>query len=411
MAKKKRWSETIEHVGIKITIFEKPNSVNFHYNITSDGERVRGSLKTKNRKLARERAKATAESVARKRLNHEQIGSPTLDQVFDLYFRERAPDLEPAWRISAETRRRLFERAWGRDMKVADLSETHIIRFSKKRMSGDLCPEGGKRKGVRAGSVDNDCRWLSTVLIWATRHKVGRRPVLDRNPLSDLPKRKEWGQSRWPKEKNPLRPVASHDRYLKTLAKADRVDPTGRLACMLSLARYTGHRESSICGLRASDLLLDATSIRRTIADIGGDERRADHMPHGAILWREESDKEKYREVIPMSASARTAVAHYLRQSPRLGDTWLFPSPKHDARPIRRDLAGRWLVRAERLAEIPKLAGGIWHPYRRLWGKERKHLPDADVAFSGGWRDERALKLAYQAPDPETTLSVVEEAG
>ena len=46
-----------------------------------------------------------------------------------------------------------------------------------------------------------------------------------------------------PKEKNVRRPVASHDRYVKTLAKADEVDPKGRLRCMLALARFTGRRE------------------------------------------------------------------------------------------------------------------------------------------------------------------------
>ena len=46
---------------------------------------------------------------------------------------------------------------------------------------------------------------------------------------------------------------------------------------------------------------------------------------------------------------------------------------------------------AARSAELPKLRGGVWHPYRRLWATERKHLPDLDVAAAGGWRDTRAL--------------------
>ena len=65
-------------------------------------------------------------------------------------------------------------------------------------------------------------------------------------------------------------------------------------------------------------------------------------------------------------------------------------------------------MKAEKLAELPKLAGGRWHPYRRLWATERKTLPDADVAAAGGWRDTRALKMSYQQADPITVLRVVE---
>ncbi len=31
---------------------------------------------------------------------------------------------------------------------------------------------------------------------------------------------------------------------------------------------------------------------------------------------------------------------------------------------MRIDTAGKWLLRAEKKANLPKLAGGRWHPYR-----------------------------------------------
>jgi hypothetical protein len=71
-------------------------------------------------------------------------------------------------------------------------------------------------------------------------------------------------------------------------------------------------------------------------------------------------------------------------------------------------VAKKWLLRAEKRAGLPKLKGGLWHPYRRLWASERKHLPDVDVAAAGGWKDTRALKLSYQKADPATVLKVVE---
>jgi hypothetical protein len=59
------------------------------------------------------------------------------------------------------------------------------------------------------------------------------------------------------------------------------------------------------------------------------------------------------------------------------------------------------------LAKLPHLRHGGYHAYRRKWGTERKHLPDADVMAAGGWSDPRSLKEAYQHADPQTTLNVV----
>jgi integrase len=131
-------------------------------------------------------------------------------------------------------------------------------------------------------------------------------------------------------------------------------------------------------------------------------------MPHGAIRWRAEHDKQGYDTIAPISAAAREAIEVYLRKTPRVGDAWLFPAPRCDTAPLRGDLAGKWLVRAERLAGLPKLERGRWHPYRRAWATARKHLPTVDVAAAGGWKDIGTLRLSYQHADPETTLRVLE---
>ena len=65
-----------------------------------------------------------------------------------------------------------------------------------------------------------------------------------------------------PQTENVRRPVASHDRFVRTLQHADAVDPDGRLACMLALARWTGHREGAICQLRAGDFLRTKEEVR-----------------------------------------------------------------------------------------------------------------------------------------------------
>ncbi len=54
------------------------------------------------------------------------------------------------------------------------------------------------------------------------------------------------------------------------------------------------------------------------------------------------------------------------------------------------------------MAKLPKLMGGVWHPYRRLWATERKQYAYIEVAPAGGWKDVKALKLSYQQADAAT---------
>ena len=68
-----------------------------------------------------------------------------------------------------------------------------------------------------------------------------------------------------------------------------------------------------------------------------------------------------------------------------------------------------WLRKAEKLAELEPQDGSLWHAYRRGWATARKHLPDVDVAASGGWSDTTSLKRAYQHADSDTMLSVPKE--
>ncbi|MGH7575293.1 MAG: hypothetical protein ACREM1_09245 [Longimicrobiales bacterium] len=139
------------------------------------------------------------------------------------------------------------------------------------------------------------------------------------------------------------------------------------------------------------------------------DERLAAHMPHGAIHWPPETDKKGYRFITPIGRECRAALDAYLSTRAAIGDAPLFPAPKATGA-IDRRLVTRWLIKAEKLAKLPKLERGVWHPYRRLWAIERKHLPVQDVAEAAGWRDTRSLQNLYQQADPATVLRVVENA-
>ena len=97
-----------------------------------------------------------------------------------------------------------------------------------------------------------------------------------------------------------------------------------------------------------------------------------------------------------------------LREAMGAAGEYVFPAPKDPSRPIRGELASRWLMSAEALADLPSLSGGRWHPYRRLWATERRHLPAQDVAAAGGWTDTQALTTIYQHATPDKILEVVE---
>jgi hypothetical protein len=140
----------------------------------------------------------------------------------------------------------------------------------------------------------------------------------------------------------------------------------------------------------------------------GRDTRESQHMPNGAILWRRENDKLGYEELTPLAVPARAALDAYVRQAAVVGDAPLFPSGANRTVAIDKNMAQYFLLRAERAAGLAKLDQGVWHPYRRLWASERKHLSDVDVARAGGWRNTAVMKQAYQQADPQTVLSVVE---
>lgn len=171
----------------------------------------------------------------------------------------------------------------------------------------------------------------------------------------------------------------------------------GRPSCpvpvsLLELVNGTGRRISAVCALTFSDL-------------------RLDQEPHGAIRWPADTDKTGRETTIPIGPQVRAALDRILRERPGIGDTPLFPSPRDPAKPITRYLADKWFRQAEKLAGMEPQEGSLWHAYRRKWATERKHLPDVDVAASGGWKNAITLKQAYQQADQATLLQVVLGAG
>lgn len=84
----------------------------------------------------------------------------------------------------------------------------------------------------------------------------------------------------------------------------------------------------------------------------------------------------------------------------------MFPDARDSSHATDRHEFRTWLEMAEAKAELPKLDGALWHAYRRGWATSRKHLPVADVAAVGGWRDIGTLLKCYTQADSDTMLAV-----
>src|SRR2546422_7594967 len=142
----------------------------------------------------------------------------------------------------------------------------HVQGVGTARRQGDPSLKGvAPGKPVRDRAIELDLVLLMTALNWAARERTstGRR-LLRENPLTGV---------RLPKEKNPERPVMSHDVYLKLLEVAPRVHPLLPLA--LIVAEGTGRRISAWRNLVWDDVNFEAGTIHwRAEHDKRSEERR-----------------------------------------------------------------------------------------------------------------------------------------
>jgi len=285
----------------------------------------------------------------------------------------------------------------GKDVYKITLQEWES--FIDARKSGAIDARGrrvlgGAERPVRVRSVEEDLKWLRWVLNWGTKWRTERGQYLMReNPVRgyDIPT-----------EKNPMRPVATQDRYETIRARSDehtmeirwggeRIPVRSYLSELLDIANGTGRRISPICALRYENLNLEETEL----------------APHGTITWPAETDKMGCERTVPIDPTVRGALDRVLSERPGIGAAPLFPTPGDNTNPVTRHLADKWLREGEKLAGVEPQKGSLWHAYRRKWATERKRLPEADVAAAGGWTNSLTLRKVYQQADAETMLQVV----
>ena len=319
-------------------------------------------------------------------------------RIFRSYLRNRTPDKGSRSRRADERHAALWTQVLGHDFNLSKLSRREWDRFLRERASGAIGARGNpvprlERKPVGDRVPQKDCAWLRAVCRWATEYRGDEdHLLLDRDPTRGL---------KMPVEKNPARPVASHDRVdaIRAVYRDVGMHWAGRtvesyLPEVFEITVGTGRRISAVCSLRVGDLNLE----------------RTERAPWGAIVWPEDTDKMERRWRCPISAPVGAAFEAAQAKRARLGRMGsgpLFPRARDTDEPVRYHEAATWLRSAERKAGLPPQEGSLWHAYRRLWASSRKNLPDVDVAQAGGWASLEALKAAYQQPDDETMLRVV----
>jgi integrase len=371
---KKLWSKSIGERGNKARLYEPRENAPLMISVYRNGKEERVSLGHKDKQQAIKDAHALLAGLAdrARALERERL---TLGLLRELYVASPVHREKKA-RTQKDDERRLERvvRFFGPRTEADALTQSDVLRFNRARSAGSGDIEGAKPgRRVRARTVEADLVALQTMLNWATRERApnGKR-LLFENPLFGI---------RLPREKNPVRPVLTHERYTALLKVAGDVHPL--LATALIIAEGTGRRISAIRLLRWSDV----------------------EMSQPAIRWRAENDKRGYEQVVVCSAD----VADALRRARAItgNSEWVLPAPKNAERACDRHLLDSWLRRAYERAELTPEPGGLWHPIRRKWATERKPFPVKDVAAAGGWRDVQTLLRSYQQADEETIKHVV----
>lgn len=385
-----------------VTVFERePGGALYAraWDPTTPGGRRRRSLGHRDRDAAKVYA---LEQAAKLRKGTSEItqGVVRLSQVFSLYKIHRTPKKSDTEQLSDARRTDMWKRFLGADKDPHTISLAEWERFTDLRMSGAIDAYAkpvplDARKHLRTRSVSQDLEWLRWVLNWASKWRTPQGQYLMReNPVRGY---------EIPREKNPRRPVATEERYRATRAVTDLVTMdvnwSGKIETVRShlsevfdITHGTGRRLSAVLKLRYEDLKLA-------------------EGPYGAVRWPAATDKTGRETVVPIGPDVRAALDRIISERPGIGAAYLFPAPGDATKPVARDLASKWLKRAEEKAGLEKLDGSLWHAYRRKWATERKHLPDADVAAAGGWANANTLRLVYQQSDAETMLRVVLERG
>lgn len=389
---KGRWTRTLGEHGLRVRLFQIRKGGTFYRDVwVPERGKDRKCLHTSDRAEAERLGRAL---IAARMRGEQDAGTASVLTLGALWERYRSDcqaflDNAPATRQDTRARVAILLAYFGEQYDVRTLSVDEQAAYTTARRAGGIRISAKQvTRAVRMRSAEADLVVLHQMLHWATTVRVDGARLLDGNPLAG---------ARRTREQNPLRPVATYERFVATRAAMQRLGADDeeceaartrwtKMELALVIAEATGRRLGSIRQLRWDDIDWSGSAIR----------------------WRAEADKKRRDSVVPMPLP----LSHELRQfQRRLGTEtgWIFASEQDPERPMDRHLFDKWLHRAEEAAKLTKLHGGLWHPYRRAWATARKHLPLTDVAAAGGWKDTKTLLTCYQQPDAQTLLAVMAE--
>lgn len=397
--------------GERHRLFQKRAGGPFYCSVyLTDGRRHVRSLGTEDRtealRIVRDQVRTANGAGA---FNEPEPHRVTVGRLWDRYRRECETfrDTDQTHQSDTATRAAILIAYFGPEYDVERLSKDAQRRYERARAAGGLRYRHERRvvrfgrlhietvvhvsQPTRARSADADLVLLHAMLNWATTVRDGNATNarwLHANPLKGIQRRPE---------KNPRRPVTCQERFDATrraiqargARAADGSDERlkwTRLELALVLAEATGRRIGAIRQLRWEDI----------------------DYATPAITWRADADKMGVLWTIDLASPLVTELRRFQARLGGVGG-WVFPAARYPDQPIDRWAMVKYLLQAERDAGLPKLVGGVWHPYRRKWAMERKHWPMRDVAAVGGWKCLRSLLECYAQADRDTMRAVVNE--
>ena len=388
---KGRWTRTLGEHGLRVRLFQKRKGGSFYRAVwLADRGTDRKCLHTTDRAEAERLGRALLLARLRDGYDAPAPRVLTLGVLWDRFRHESQNFLDNTARSrhDAAARAATLIAYFGADCDVRMLSGDDQSAYTVARRAGGIrVSPDYVTVPVRLRTPESDLVILHEMLNWASTVRVKGVRLLDGNPLAGI---------RRPREQNPLRPIASFERYTATrvamqqICAEEQTDAARtrwtKMELALVLAEATGRRLGAIRQLKWEDVDWLASTIH----------------------WRAEADKKRREALIPMPLPLVTELRRFQR---RLGTIsgWIFASEQSADRPMDRHLFDNWLRRAESRAGLKKLVGGLWHPYRRAWATARKHLPITDVAAAGGWKDTETLLTCYQQADTQTLLAVMAE--
>lgn len=307
---------------------------------------------------------------------------------------------------------RVLEASIGAAFDVTKLDDDVVAAHCARRQKGGITysrtrqTKAGPRTTVvttgpaQTRTYNADKQLLRIMLNWAKRT---RDPATGQWLLHEFPVR---GGIVIEQEKNKVRAFATYERFETVMHGLQRARPVATLARDETTLRHLRFLELALVMVEASGRRIEAVSLLRR-SDFTIDPAR--DFADALVRWRPEDDKTGHTQEYPLPQSVARRVYALLEERMVPADGLCFPKRYDASRAVSPDELTTWLREFEKSLGLPKLPRGVWHPYRRKWSKERKHLPMKDVMAAGGWRDVKTFMDSYNEPDLETMRQVAEE--